>query len=193
MDTSDLPRILYLGLLALALAGWLWVENRRSRGRALKHAMAWVMIFIGVIAAVGLWSDVRDDVIPRQAVVGDGSRIMVPRAFDGHYYLTLELNGVPVDFVVDTGATDIVLTRADAERIGINPRALRFNGRAMTANGVVETAMVRVDRMTLGPIEDRGVTVSVNNGEMRESLLGMAYLNRFDRLEFSDGRLLLER
>ena len=193
MDDTT-PRLIYLGLLGLALVGWLWVENRRSAGRAAKHALAWAMIFVGVIAAVGLWTDVKDDVwLPRQSVMGDGETISVPRAGDGHYYLSLDLNGEPVTFVVDTGASDIVLTREDATRVGIDPATLRFSGRATTANGVVATARARVDEVALGPIVDRGLPVSVNDGEMRESLLGMTYLNRFERIEFSGGRLLLTR
>lgn len=191
---DNAPRLIYLVLLGVALAGWLWVENRRSAGRAAKHALAWGMIFVGVIAVVGLWQDVRDDVwLPRQSVIGEGETISVPRAGDGHYYLSLEMNGETVSFVVDTGASDIVLTREDAARIGIDPATLRFSGRATTANGTVATARARVDQIALGPIVDREVPVSVNNGEMRESLLGMTYLNRFERMEFSNGRLLLER
>ena len=100
----------------------------------------------------------------------------VPRAFDGHYYLTLDLNGVPVDFVVDTGATDMVLTRADAARIGLDPDALAYTGVAGTANGQVRTARVRLDEVSLGGILDRNLPASVNEGVMDTSLLGMSYL-----------------
>ena len=194
MSADIAPRLIFLVLLFVALAGWLWAENRRSGGRTLKHAMAWGMIFLGVVAAGGLWTDVRDDIMmPRQSVVGDGQTITVPRALDGHYYLQADLNGTPVVFVVDTGASEIVLSREDAERVGIDFDALRFTGRATTANGIVATARARVDEMALGPVVDRSVPVSVNNGEMAGSLLGMTYLNRFDRIEFSDGRLTLTR
>ena len=64
----------------------------------------------------------------------------VPRSADGHYYLTMEVNGAPIRFVVDTGATELVLSRADAERAGIDTGGLIYSGRAFTANGMVETA-----------------------------------------------------
>ncbi len=117
----------------------------------------------------------------------------MPRAPDGHYYLTLEVNGEPVDFVVDTGASDIVLSRDAARRIGIDPERLIYTGRAGTANGEVRTARLRADTIRLGPIVDRDVPVWVNAGRMDTSLLGMAYLQRFDSLRIEDNRLILKR
>jgi aspartyl protease family protein len=193
MDSAELPRLAYLVLLGLAVAGWFIAENRASLGRTMRMALAWGLIFLGVVAGFGLWNDVRTEVMPRQSVMADGARIEVPRAFDGHYYLTLRLDGTPVDFVVDTGATDIVLSREDAGRIGIDPDGLTYSGVAMTANGQVRTARARVGEIAIGAISDRDVAVSVTDGEMPGSLLGMAYLQRFDRIEIADGRLLLER
>jgi aspartyl protease family protein len=193
MDSADIPRIAYLVLLGVAVAGWFIAENRNSLGKSMRMALAWGLIFLGVIAGFGLWSDVRTDIIPRQSVVADGARVEVPRAFDGHYYLTLRLDGTPVDFVVDTGATDIVLSREDAARIGLDPQALAYTGVAMTANGQVRTARARVGEILLGGIADQDVMVSVTDGEMPGSLLGMAYLQRFSRIEIADGTLVLER
>ncbi|MGB0439794.1 MAG: retropepsin-like aspartic protease family protein, partial [Paracoccaceae bacterium] len=72
-------------------------------------------------------------------------------------------------------------------------RDLAFFGEAMTANGMVRTAPVLLDRVALGPFQDSNLPASVNAGEMRQSLLGMSYLQRFDRLEISNNRLVLER
>ena len=192
MDSMDIGQLAYLVLLLIAVGGWFIAENRGNLGKSARQAAAWGLIFLGVIAAFGLWSDIRDDVLPRQSSIGEG-RIEVPRAPDGHYYLVLELNGVPVQFVVDTGASDIVLTRADAERIGIDTSKLAFGGRASTANGTVSTAYVKVGDMRLGDIVDRDVRVSINGGEMDGSLLGMSYLRRFDRMEIADNKLVLSR
>lgn len=193
MDSVDTGHFVYLVILGIAVVGWFIAENRYSLGRTVRVALAWGFIFLGVVAGYGLWEDIRDDVIPRQAVFQDGARVEVPRAFDGHYYLTLELDGVPVDFVIDTGATDVVLTRTDAARIGLDPDRLAYTGIAGTANGEVRTARVRIGEARLGGIADFDLPVSVNEGEMDTSLLGMAYLQRFGRIEIADGRLLLER
>ena len=63
----------------------------------------------------------------------------------------------------------------------------------MTANGIVQTAMVRLDEMELGPFTDRAVRASVNGGEMSQSLLGMSYLQRFASIQIADNQLVLTR
>ena len=193
MTGDEIARLFYLGLLGFALAGWAMAESRRGMGIFLKRLLVWAFLFLGVIGAYGLWEDIRNDVAPRQLVLEGGARIEAPRAVDGHYYLTVEVNGREVDFVVDTGATDIVLTREDAERLGIDTGSLSYRGLAGTANGMVRTARVSLDSVRLGGVTDRNVRAVVNEGEMDKSLLGMRYLQRFDRLEISDGTLVLER
>lgn len=193
MDALDTGHLAYLVVLGIAVIGWFIADNRQSLGRTMRMAFAWGFIFVGVIAAYGLWNDIRDDLAPRQAVFNGEARVEVPRAFDGHYYLTLDLDGTPVDFVVDTGASEIVLTREDAARVGLDTGGLAFTGIANTANGAVRIARARVGEVSLGDIRDRNVPVSVNAGNMDTSLLGMSYLQRFDRLEISGGRLVLER
>jgi aspartyl protease family protein len=150
MDSVATGHLVYLSILGIAVVGWFIAENRYSLGRTVRVALAWGFIFLGVVAGYGLWDDIRDDVAPRQTVFQDAGAVEVPRAFDGHYYLTLAINGVPVEFVVDTGATDMVLTRADAARIGLDPDALAYTGIAGTANGQVRTARVRLEDVSLG-------------------------------------------
>ena len=188
---QDFPRLIYLVILGVAIAGWMLTEYRQNLGKSARMALAWGLIFFGFIAAYGLWEDVRRDVTGRQAVLQDGAVIEVPRSSDGHYYLQLELNDEPVWFVVDTGATDLVLTKQDAETAGLDPGDLAFIGRAQTANGTVSTAYARVDSIEIGPHDFRNVGVAVNGGELDTSLLGMSFLERFDRLEFEGNRLRL--
>lgn len=194
MTGDEIARLFYLGLLGFALLGWFVASNRDGLGKNMRNVLAWCFIFLGAVGGYGLWEDIKADVSPpRQLVMDGGARIEVPRSFDGHYYLTLDINGVATEFVVDTGATDMVLTQADARRVGIDPDRLAYTGSAGTANGVVRTARVSLDEVDVGGLRDRNVLAVVNEGEMDTSLLGMRYLNRFDRLEISDGRLLLER
>ncbi|MCR8550236.1 TIGR02281 family clan AA aspartic protease [Salipiger sp. P9] len=193
MNTLDYGSLAYLGLLAAALIFWMFVQNRDRLGKKLQYLAVWGLIFLGAVAAAGLWGDIRQTMMPAQAVFADQGRVELPRAPDGHYYVSLDINGVPTRFVVDTGATGMVLTQKDAERAGLDPEALMFHGEATTANGTVQTAPVRLDEVALGPFTDRGVRAYVNGGEMKTSLLGMSYLQRFHRLEISGGKLVLER
>lgn len=193
MTGDQTASLIYLLLLGTAIALSHLVANRSNLGRVARQAALWALIFLGAIAAVGLWPTIRDTVVPRQAVLQDGRQITVPMSADGHFYLSLDLNGVPVRFVVDTGATEMVLSAQDAARIGLDPATLVYSGRAMTANGMVQTAPVRLETVALGPVVDEGVRAVVNQGELRESLLGMSYLSRFSRLEIANGRLVLDR
>ncbi len=193
MKESDLASLIYLSLLAVALVGSMISANRHQIGKVARYALTWGFLIVGGVVAVGLWPQLRQTVLPQQSVVSDTGEVAVPRSFDGHYYLTLEINGAPIRFVVDTGATDMVLTPQDAARAGLNTANLRYTNRAMTANGMVQTAPVRLDRVELGQITDRRVPAVVNGSPMQESLLGMSYLNLFDRISIEDGQMVLER
>lgn len=191
MDAGDLPRLIYLVLLLAVVGGYFLVENRKRLGRTAQQAAIWGLIFLGAVAAAGLWSDIRRSALPGIAVVGEG-RIEVAVADDGHFYLGAKVNGVDVLFVVDTGASDIVLSARDARRAGFDPAALNYFGRANTANGPVATAPVRIETLSLGEFTDSAVPAVVNSGEMDRSLLGMSYLSRFEMV-LSGSSLVLRR
>lgn len=189
-DTGLILGAILMGVIALIILSSLL---RSGAGRVFRNGAAWIIIFIVAVAGFGLWDDIRSDFMPRQTVFSDQGRVEVPRSQDGHYYMTAEVNGTPINFVVDTGASEIVLTKEDAERAGLSVDQLQFFGRASTANGEVRTAPVRLDSVDIGGIRDTDVPAFVNEGQMFQSLLGMSYLNRWDRLEIADGTLLLMR
>ena len=191
MQSDDIASLLYLVLLGTAIVGWFIAENRKNLGQTARMALAWGLIFLGVAAGYGLWKDVRTEVLPRQSVESASGVISVPRGRDGHFHLRLQMNDTPVDFLVDTGATDIVLTQRDARRVGLNTENLAFVGVARTANGTVRTAYATIDEVSLGGVSFQDVSVAVNEGEMEGSLLGLAYLDRFARLEISNDTLFL--
>lgn len=189
----DYARLIYLGILVSVLVFWFIVHNRQSMGKTAQMAVAWGLIFLGVIAAFGLWDDISQTVQPRQTAMNAQGQVTVPRGPDGHYYLTLTVNDQPVEFMIDTGATDVVMTQADAARVGLDPKTLNYYGRAMTANGEVRTAPVDLKTVALGKIIDKNVTAWVNQGDQAQSLLGMAYLQRWAHIEISNNALILTR
>jgi aspartyl protease family protein len=192
MDPDQLARLAYLALLAAALGGWFFMQMRGNPGKTMQMIAVWALIFVGVIAGYGLWNDIRQEVAPSQAMLAENV-VSVPRSNDGHYHLVLQVNGVPVEFVVDTGASEIVLSQRDAARIGLDPATLAYTGIALTANGEVRTAPVRIDRVDLGSITDTNLRAVVNEGAMDGSLLGMGYLGLFDRIEIAGDELILTR
>ena len=193
MSEFEIGRLIFLIVLLGAVVFWFIAHHRQGVNRMLQQAVAWALIFLGVIAAAGLWGDIRREILPRQAIFAETGRVAVPRAPNGHYYLTLDVNGAPIDFVIDTGASGIVLSSGDAEAAGLDMSRLAYLGRAMTANGEVRTAPVRLDRIALGPFVDTDVVAFVNAGALEQSLLGMSYLQRWDRIEITGGELVLTR
>lgn len=193
MADVDYGRLIYLVLLLAAVGSWLFVQNRQTLGKTVQQLAIWAFIFLGVIAGYGLWDDIRSTVLPQQSAMTSAGQIEVPRSPDGHYYLTLDVNTVPVSFLVDTGATDVVLNAQDARNVGIAPDTLAYLGRANTANGEVRTASVWLDSISLGSITDKNVRVWINQGELDQSLLGMSYLQRWSSIEIRNGSLVLTR
>jgi aspartyl protease family protein len=193
MNTPDTGQLIYLVVLGVMVAGWFFMQTRQGLNRTLQYAAVWGMIFVGGAAAVGLWQDISRDATRPQLSQSTAGQIVVPRARDGHYYLQLNVNSVPVNFVVDTGATEMVLTQADATRAGIDLASLNYLGRANTANGEVRTAFVKLESVSLGDVTDHNVSAVVNEGDMKGSLLGMGYLQRWGRIEIAGGELILTR
>lgn len=193
MDGDSFGRLAYLVLLGAALTGWFVMENRARLGGAVRIAVAWGLIFLGVIAAYGLWSDISTEIAPRQTVMAEGGIVEVPRAPDGHYYLLLTVEGTPVRFMVDTGATNVVLSDRDADRLGIDRSALVFTGQARTANGLIRTARIGLDDVRLDGHPEGRLAAWVGDGPLDVSLLGMDYLSRFARVEIARDRLILTR
>jgi aspartyl protease family protein len=195
MTSYDYGSLLYLGLLLLLVGGSYAIASRGRMAQVLTQGAIWALIFLGTIAIYGLWPDIRSAMMPSQQALltPEGQSVSVPRARNGHYYLTLEINGVPVAFTVDTGATDLVLSRDDARSVGVDPDALTYLGLAGTANGTVRTARVTLDEVALEGVVDRNIVAVVTDGDLDGSLLGMSYLHNFSKLEIADGELVLTR
>jgi aspartyl protease family protein len=193
MASDSLAQLLYLALLGSVIAAYFLIQNRRNLGRVAQMAAIWGLIFVGVIFAVALWGDLRHHFVKGTFVITEPGQVMIPQSPDGHYYVLVGVNGEPVEFMIDTGASDIVLTQRDARRIGIDLADMRFHGRAETANGTVQTAFVRIDEMSMGPFVDRSIRASVTDGELPWSLMGMAYLRLYDRIEIVGNRMYLSR
>ncbi len=191
MGQIEPMRVFYFLLLLAAVGGWVLAEYRGRMGQALRAALAWGMIFLGVVALYGMWGDIRRDVRPVQEMTASGS-LVIPQAADGHYYIRALIDGQEITFMADTGASGVTLTPQDARRLGIDPEGLAYVNQAMTANGVVATATVVLRDVTVGPYHDDRIPAQVNRGEMDVSLLGMDYLGRF-QVQLGGGKMVLSR
>ncbi len=190
-------RLAYMVLL-LALVGGSAVLHWRQRPvRALRHALAWAAIALVLLIgysyrheALRLGERLVGDLMPQRGTVVGGA-VSFRATANGHFVVEAEVNGVALRFLVDTGASDVVLGPADARRLGFDVAALDYSRRYRTANGVVFGAPVTLDRVRVGPIALDDVRASVNGADMARSLLGMSFLGRLSGFEVSDDTLTL--
>jgi aspartyl protease family protein len=124
----------------------------------------------------------------------DGNRIVAIKAgAHGHYFASAQVNGRPVDVLVDSGASIVALTYDDARRAGVFVRGSDYTQRVSTANGFARVAPVVLDRISVGAITVRNVPAAVTEpGSLATSLLGMSFLARLQRVDMRAGTLLLQ-
>ena len=189
----DFARLVYLGLLAAVLLGSALMTRRGAFKKAAFQGGIWLVIFAALVAAVGIWQDIRSGQSSTSSFTTQEGHVVISQGDDGHYRVKIKVNDQTLSFLVDTGASRVVLTQKDAKALGFKLENLQFWNTAMTANGPVSTAPVRLGEMTLGPYIDRNVSASVNSGEMKQSLLGMSYLNLYSTIEISQKQMILKR
>ncbi len=120
-----------------------------------------------------------------------GRAAILRKKADGHFWAAADIDGTRVDFLVDTGASSVVLTDRDARRMGIHTDDLVYNGISRTANGEVRTASTRIERLRVGRVTAHDVPAIVTKGELDVSLLGMSFLGALRSFEFKGGNLIL--
>ena len=129
-----------------------------------------------------------------EPTVTNSRSVVVPRDGRGHFQVDARVNGRRIGFMVDTGASVIALTTRDAAQLGIHPSQNAFVAEVKTANGVVRGAPTLLDTVEVGDIELHDVTALVLPDEaLSDNLLGLSFLSRLRRFEYSDGQLVLEQ
>lgn len=190
-DPDAQARIFYLTVLGLMVAAGVVASYRHRMGQAMRDASIWGLIFVGVVLAIGFAEPLKRTLFNDEPMRLDQNTVALAKR-GNHFHATLEINGRDVDFIVDTGATDLVLSREDADRVGIDLDGLSFDRPAQTANGVVMGAYVRLDQIRFGPYTDSSFPARVNGGDLGTSLLGMEYLKQY-RLQVDGDRMYLQR
>jgi aspartyl protease family protein len=148
---------------------------------------AWV---VGLVIVVLLFQDfIEETRNPNQNLQGEPGpggafQVVLQRNRSGHYVADGAINGQPVVFLLDTGATQVALPLDLARRLGLS---LRRGGIGRTANGDVQTWSTRLDSVSLGGLTAERVPATVLPGmEGDEVLLGMSYLKRFELIQRND-------
>ena len=117
------------------------------------------------------------------APVGNGfARVTLERAPDSHFYLDMQVNGRPMRFLVDTGASSVALSPSDARRLGLAVGPHDYTGTAQTAAGPAAFAPIRLDSMRAGALGATDVQAVVLSVETGMPLLGQSFLRRLDEV-----------
>ena len=117
----------------------------------------------------------------------------VAKGPDGHYWADAQVNGRPVRFLIDTGASFVALTRGDAEQLGLNPSSLVYDAPVATANGRTAAARVQLDYVSVSGARVEQVPAMVISDGLSTSLLGMSYLNRLSGYQATPTSLILRQ
>lgn len=142
----------------------------------------------GVLALVGVVFFAADRLTRTPTVVHTSQQeIAIPVARDGHYYLDGSVNGVPLRFVIDTGATYVAVSGKFAAAARL-PEGVK--GYFSTANGTVEGRIVKDQVVAAGGFRVEGISVAVTPLGGRTGLLGQNFLKRFE-VSQSDGVMRL--
>jgi aspartyl protease family protein len=188
-------------------------EEIRKVGSAAKHALHEALLWSSIsLAGFGLFY-FYDDLIaglrtqpeiaammpaPQKdpetkiARAGYGDEVRVRADRQGHFIVDAAINSRPVTLMADTGASVVVLSFEDAERLGLSPRSLDFTGLAQTANGVSRIAPITLDRVRIDGITLYGIQAAVaERGALSGSLLGMSFLGKLSRFEMKGDELVL--
>src|SRR3990172_6941866 len=182
-------------------------------GSAAKHALHEALLWSGVaLAGFGLFY-FYDDLVsvlrvgPETAAVASapqqdreakiaraayGGEVRVRADPQGHFVIDAAINGRPITLMADTGATVVVLSFEDAEKLGLSPRSLNFTGLAKTANGVSRIAPVMLDRVRVDGITLYSIQAAIAEpGALSGNLLGMSFLSKLSRFEMKGDELVL--
>jgi aspartyl protease family protein len=174
---------LYL-LMAMMLVLGSLISRREPLAKLATMALAWVAIF----GAGFVLFTFRDDLgyvaqrLKAEATgnpVVEGKEIRIPMAIDGHFWVQGSVNGVPVKFLVDSGATMTTIGRDTAAAADVPVSASR-NQVVRTGNGMLRVASGRADSLSIGPIERSDVGLHVADHDDL-NVLGMNYLSSLSR------------
>jgi aspartyl protease family protein len=130
---------------------------------------------------------------PREPT-SSGRSLTVESDRQGHFQVEARVEGRYVDFLVDTGASLVVLRESSASQAGIRPQPRDYTATAVTANGKIKAAPAKIERIELGGITVYDVPAIVLPDEaLANNLLGVSFLSRLKRYEYANGRLVLEQ
>ena len=191
---------LHLGIWAAVIAAGILGSGRRL-GDIARNLGLWMLVILVLVAGYQYRYELQDfasritaGLIPGSplSVGGDGNTVMLAKLSNGHFGVRGEVNGKPVDFIVDTGASATVLTVADAATAGFDTSSLNFTVPVQTANGTARAAVAVADTVSVGSISRHRLPVYITAaGLLEQSLLGMNFIGTLSGFDVRGDRMIL--
>jgi aspartyl protease family protein len=144
-------------------------------------------------ADAGAASPARSSSAASQTALPYGDAAILKREEDGHYWALANLDGQFVKVMVDTGASTVALTQADARKIGLKPETLSYEWTIRTAGGEVKGAAVTLKQVKIGNVRVQDVDAMVLREGLEQSLLGMTFLGELYSYEFKGENLIIRK
>ena len=198
-DNHEQPLVAHHAIWLVILISALMAGRRIPAGTMLRYAVIWISIGAGLILIYSYRADFRmmgnrilGELFPDRALVSASGEVTLRRGAGGHFRVTAEVNGKPIRFLIDTGATLVALSPKDARTAGYDPDRLSYTLPILTANGNTFAALIRLDRIAVGTIRASKVKATVSRQGLEESLLGLSFLNRLSGYEFRSETLILK-
>lgn len=187
MTIAAIPRsgllLMVVAAIAVSGIGSLMVRRKLPLGLFVRRASTFVLAGVLVVVVLQLSRfDSRLELavpqlgLPEQIVEGGETRI--PMSPDGHYWLRAQINGVPANFLVDTGATLTAVSQDVADRAGLRPRPGGLPVTVNTANGPVSAELSTIGEMRFGNVAARGLDVVIAPSLGNTNVVGMNLLSR---------------
>lgn len=194
--------LLVLSCWALFLVGGVLASGRV--GEIVRNLVIWAVILLA-LSAIYLYrynlqefgAEMTAGLIPGLPVTRTGlngaTQVILHKTQSGHFETMGSVDGRRVRFLIDTGASQVVLSYRDAQAVGIDVSKLAFNQTVQTANGQAKAAPTRLASVALGPIRREDIRASVSApGMLDESLLGMNFLGTLTSLRMNRDMLVLQ-
>jgi aspartyl protease family protein len=134
---------------------------------------------------------VLSDLFPSKAINKNHEKLILNIAQDGHYYLNVKIKNNEVRFMIDTGASDVVIDEKIALKLGYDLKNINYNKIFQTANGQSYGASISFDEVDVSGVKFYNVQASITNSDLVIPLLGMSFLQKFYKYEFFRDKLIL--
>ena len=192
MTEFEQARLTYLIIILVFIVCSFGFYYRKNFEKISRHFLSWCLIFIGLVTAYG-FKDVLIAALFPYIGHQTGETFVYSKAEDGHFYLQLVINGEKVKFLLDTGATNLVLNKKTAESVGFDLNALSYNLNTYTANGISRSAKILIQEIKIGTLYVHDVSAMVAEGDLFMPLLGMTFLSQFGEISINGDKLTLKK